>query len=200
MSPRRGGAGSESDRRPRRTPPRSGRQSVWRRRVTVVEGKRRADLGGRCWRRGGHCPVEPAGSPRRRPERERAGGARKPVTPPPPGLAGGLHGHGEVHGGPRLPGPATPHHGGLRGLLGDWVPKTLAEMIAGRRRTCCTSSARPPASSPTGSQLLNLNPLVKRDLRPAEVNDFQKAQWEAMAMPESRTCASPSPSTSGWAS
>jgi ABC-type glycerol-3-phosphate transport system substrate-binding protein len=68
---------------------------------------------------------------------------------------------------------------------GDWVPKTLAEMIAGTAPDVLHVFGTTTREFADRQQLLDLNPLVKRDLRPAEVNDFHKAQWEAMVLPES---------------
>jgi ABC-type glycerol-3-phosphate transport system substrate-binding protein len=68
---------------------------------------------------------------------------------------------------------------------GDWVPKTLAEMIAGTAPDVLHVFGTTTREFADRQQLLDLNPLVKRDLRAAEVNDFHKAQWEAMVLPES---------------
>jgi multiple sugar transport system substrate-binding protein len=66
---------------------------------------------------------------------------------------------------------------------GDWVPKTLAEMIAGTAPDVLHVYSTTTREFADRQQLLNLNPLVKRDFKPADVNDFQKAQWDAVVMP-----------------
>ena len=68
---------------------------------------------------------------------------------------------------------------------GDWVPKTLAEMIAGTAPDVLHVFGSTTKEFADRNQLLNLNPLVKREWKPADINDFQKAQWDAMVMPNS---------------
>lgn len=66
---------------------------------------------------------------------------------------------------------------------GDWVPKTLAEMVAGTAPDVLHVFGSTTREFADRNQLLNLTPLVKRDLKPAEINDFHKAQWDAMVLP-----------------
>jgi ABC-type glycerol-3-phosphate transport system substrate-binding protein len=68
---------------------------------------------------------------------------------------------------------------------GDWVPKTLAEMIAGNAPDVLHVFGTTTREFADRQQLLNLNPLVKKDLKPAEIADFQKYQWDAMVLPNS---------------
>lgn len=67
--------------------------------------------------------------------------------------------------------------------VGDWVPKTLAEMIAGTAPDVLHVFSTTTREFADRNQLVNLTPLVKKDLKPAEVNDFHKAQWDAMVLP-----------------
>jgi multiple sugar transport system substrate-binding protein len=66
---------------------------------------------------------------------------------------------------------------------GDWVPKTLAEMIAGNAPDVLHVFGSTTREFADRTQLLNLDQLVKRDFKPADIADFQKAQWDAMVMP-----------------
>jgi multiple sugar transport system substrate-binding protein len=66
---------------------------------------------------------------------------------------------------------------------GDWVPKTLAEMIAGTAPDVLHVFGTTTRQFADRQQLLNLTPLVRKDFRPAEIADFHKAQWEAMVLP-----------------
>jgi multiple sugar transport system substrate-binding protein len=66
---------------------------------------------------------------------------------------------------------------------GDWVPKTLAEMIAGTAPDVLHVFGTTTREFADRNQLLDLAPLVKRDVKPAEIADFQKAQWDAMVLP-----------------
>lgn len=66
---------------------------------------------------------------------------------------------------------------------GDWVPKTLAEMIAGTAPDVLHVFGTTSREFADRGQLLNLTPLVKRDLKPADVNDFPRAQWDALVLP-----------------
>ena len=66
---------------------------------------------------------------------------------------------------------------------GDWVPKTLAEMIAGTAPDVLHVFSTTTREFADRQQLLNLNPLVKRDFKPVDVADFQKAQWDSVVMP-----------------
>lgn len=68
---------------------------------------------------------------------------------------------------------------------GDWVPKTLAEMIAGTAPDVLHVFGTTTREFADRQQLLNLNPLVKKDMKPAEIADFQKYQWDAMVLPSS---------------
>jgi multiple sugar transport system substrate-binding protein len=68
---------------------------------------------------------------------------------------------------------------------GDWVPKTLAEMIAGTAPDVLHVFGTTTRQFADRQQLLNLTPLVQRDFRRVEVDDFQKAQWDAMVLPNS---------------
>jgi ABC-type glycerol-3-phosphate transport system substrate-binding protein len=68
---------------------------------------------------------------------------------------------------------------------GDWVPKTLAEMIAGTAPDVLHVFGTTTREFADRQQLLNLNPLVKKDLKAAEIGDFQKYQWDAMVLPNS---------------
>jgi multiple sugar transport system substrate-binding protein len=66
---------------------------------------------------------------------------------------------------------------------GDWVPKTLAEMIAGTAPDVLHVFGSTTREFADRQQLLNLNPLVRKDFKPADIADFQKSQWDAMVMP-----------------
>ena len=66
---------------------------------------------------------------------------------------------------------------------GDWVPKTLAEMVAGTAPDVLHVFGTTTREFADRQQLLNLSPLVKRDFKPADIADFQKAQWDAMILP-----------------
>jgi multiple sugar transport system substrate-binding protein len=66
---------------------------------------------------------------------------------------------------------------------GDWVPKTLAEMIAGTAPDVLHVFGTTTREFADRGQLLDLNPLVRKDFKPADINDFHKAQWEAMVLP-----------------
>ena len=68
---------------------------------------------------------------------------------------------------------------------GDWVPKTLAEMIAGNAPDVLHVFGTTTREFADRQQLLNLNPLIKKDLKSAEISDFQKYQWDAMVLPNS---------------
>ena len=68
---------------------------------------------------------------------------------------------------------------------GDWVPKTLAEMIAGTAPDVLHVFGTTTREFADRQQLLNLNPLVKKEFKPAEIADFQKYQWDAMVLPNS---------------
>src|SRR5262245_27395188 len=52
---------------------------------------------------------------------------------------------------------------------GDWVPKTLAEMIAGTAPDVLHVFGTTTREFADRNQLLNLNPLVKKDWKPADV-------------------------------
>ena len=67
--------------------------------------------------------------------------------------------------------------------VGDWVPKTLAEMIAGTAPDVLHVFSTTTREFADRNQLVNLTPLVKKDFKPADVNDFHKAQWDAMVLP-----------------
>jgi multiple sugar transport system substrate-binding protein len=67
--------------------------------------------------------------------------------------------------------------------VGDWVPKTLAEMIAGTAPDVLHVFSTTTREFADRNQLVNLNPLVKRDFKPADISDFHKAQWDAMVLP-----------------
>ncbi|MGH2371307.1 MAG: ABC transporter substrate-binding protein, partial [Chloroflexota bacterium] len=68
---------------------------------------------------------------------------------------------------------------------GDWVPKTLAEMIAGTAPDVLHVFGSTTREFADRQQLLNLTPLVKKDFKSADIADFQKAQWDAMVLPGS---------------
>lgn len=68
---------------------------------------------------------------------------------------------------------------------GDWVPKTLAEMIAGTAPDVLHVFGTTTREFADRKQLLNLNPLVKKDFKSADLQDFHKAQWDAMVIPGS---------------
>jgi ABC-type glycerol-3-phosphate transport system substrate-binding protein len=65
------------------------------------------------------------------------------------------------------------------------VPKTLAEMIAGTAPDVLHVFGTTTREFADRQQLLNLNPLVKKEFKPAEIADFQKYQWDAMVLPNS---------------
>jgi len=67
--------------------------------------------------------------------------------------------------------------------VGDWVPKTLAEMIAGTAPDVLHVFSTTTREFADRNQLLNLTPLVKKDFKPADVADFHKAQWDSVVMP-----------------
>ncbi|HVG98979.1 MAG TPA: extracellular solute-binding protein [Chloroflexota bacterium] len=67
--------------------------------------------------------------------------------------------------------------------VGDWVPKTLAEMIAGTAPDVLHVFSTTTREFADRNQLVNLTPLVKKDFKPADLNDFHKAQWDAMVLP-----------------
>lgn len=66
---------------------------------------------------------------------------------------------------------------------GDWVPKTLAEMIGGTAPDVLHVFGSTTREFADRQQLLNLTPVIKKDLKAAEIADFQKAQWDAMVLP-----------------
>jgi ABC-type glycerol-3-phosphate transport system substrate-binding protein len=68
---------------------------------------------------------------------------------------------------------------------GDWVPKTLAEMVAGTAPDVLHVFGSTTREFADRNQLLNLTPLVKRDFKAADIAEFQKAQWDAMVLPGS---------------
>jgi ABC-type glycerol-3-phosphate transport system substrate-binding protein len=68
---------------------------------------------------------------------------------------------------------------------GDWVPKTLAEMVGGTAPDVLHVFGSTTREFADRKQLLDLTPLVRRDVKPAEIADFHKAQWDAMVLPGS---------------
>lgn len=68
---------------------------------------------------------------------------------------------------------------------GDWVPKTLVQMVAGTAPDVLHVFGTTTRQFADRQQLLNLTPLVKRDVKPADIADFHKAQWDAMVLPNS---------------